>query len=924
MARLVLSQNERLLLHLLELDRHRDDPEVPLAASQEGMAQKLDTGVHGVSRLLSLLEDEGLVSGHLAHVRGAPKRRKAYFLTEKGKNTALGIRSDISMRKVVVEHEGKAQEMTLEEAVRRIASVTGATPGFSEMVELARLSDTVRTESFPKPIPSKKCGPEFVERSHGRPRIDLFFGRESEKKALLEKLNDASTFSILLWGIPGIGKSTLASKLFEELSGKKPMFWYAFREWDTEASFLSSLSEFLEALGHSKTVDYLRRGASPAEMFVPLEDDFSGCGAIIFLDDVQKSSPQVTALLSVVMEAAKASRSSKTILLSRSIPQFYSKTDIGNASLELMGLDRDSSWHMAQRLNAKDSIRVVDESHGHPLLLSLMARSRPGKSQGDVSAFIEREVYSVISDQERSVLEALSVFRHPVRTEAIPDANLEVISKLRQRAMLMEQEDGVWTHDLLREFFSAHLDAEKKRLLHSLAGSYCERQPGVEWELESLYHLVEAGDWSNATRVATTNATDLGRDFPEETLGLISRIPLDKDAHKQNAELLFMRGQLHEDLGKQESAFADFEKSLSLLGKDEDAAKRALVLETLAKLQSEIQRWSDSLSGHEKALHLYEESGDREGQIREWINIGGVFRRKGEFSRARDSYSKALSIATRDENRQAQAACLNNLGLLDRDGGNLRDAEMRLKESIRLAHAVADDAGEARGLENLAELYRIELRSNEMISMFLQSSEAFRRAGEPEEFKRVQALCAEAMSEQGRTAEGIALAEAALQRQDLKKRRGLFQKAPRYDNGDVALSSALVELHRSSGDANRARRELARFASFAEALGSQELMARGKLMQAMIHEDLGESALAIKALGEAESILRPIGSSEGLIAVHMRRAAVHEKLGNLEAAAVDLAEAISQADRAGDEYARSLALARLSDLRNRSKAKSPA
>ena len=322
-------------------------------------------------------------------------------------------------------------------------------------------------------------------------------------------------------------------------------------------------------------------------------------------------------------------------------------------------------------------------------------------------------------------------------------------------------------------------------------------------------------------------------------------------------------------------------------------------------------------------MHLYEESGDREGQVREWVNIGGVFRRKGDTVRARDSYSKALSIATRDENRQAQAACLNNLGLLDRDEGELREAEMRLKESIRLAHAVNDDAGEARGLENIADLYRIELRPNETISTLLQSSEAFRRAGEPEEFKRVQAMCAEAMSEQGKTAEAIALAEAALERQDLKKRRGLFQKAPRYDTGDVALSSTLVELHRSSGDTNRARRELARFASMAGTIGSQELIARGKLVQATSHEDLGESDMAIKALGEAESLLRSVGSSEGLIAVYMRRAAVHEKLGNLEAAAIDFTEAVSLADRADNDYARTLALARLSDLRNRSKAKEP-
>ena len=84
MPRPVVSQNERLLLHLLELDDHREEREVPRGASQEGIASRLGTQVHNASRALSVLESEGLVMDRLAHIRGAPKRRRAYFLTEKG------------------------------------------------------------------------------------------------------------------------------------------------------------------------------------------------------------------------------------------------------------------------------------------------------------------------------------------------------------------------------------------------------------------------------------------------------------------------------------------------------------------------------------------------------------------------------------------------------------------------------------------------------------------------------------------------------------------------------------------------------------------------------------------------------------------------------------------------------------------------
>jgi tetratricopeptide (TPR) repeat protein/DNA-binding MarR family transcriptional regulator len=911
---MVLSLSERLILHLSEMDKHKDDPEVPVGASQEGIAQKLGTGVHTISRMLSSVVKEGLVSDRLSHVRGAPRRRKVYFLTQAGMKVALSLRTDVSARKIVLEHDGKAQEMSFADAMRRVGSVSGVTPGFSDMIDLAIANDAIRMEMFPKPAAGKKCSPEFVERSQGRPKVENFFGRDAERKAILERLDSPDTSTVLIWGMPGIGKSTLASKLFDELSGKRTMLWYSFRGWDTESSFLSALSDFLVLTGRTDTENGLKRGSSPAKMFMPLVSDLSECGAVMFLDDIQKCSRQVTSLLSMVIEAARVSKTSKIVLLSRTIPDFFSTAVQGNTIVELSGLDRDSAWHMAQSMNARDSVRIVDESHGHPLLLSLMARSGPGQSKGDVISFIEREVYSAVSEKERRVLEMLSVFRHPVPVDAIPDSDYTVVAGLRQRALVVEQEDGIWTHDLLKDFFSSHLSSEAKMEHHSKAAAYCDGNQGAEWKLETLFHLVEADSWAGARRVAIVNASELASDFPEETLALVSKIPSDSGSDRENAELFFLRGQLQEELGREESALADFEGSLSLLGDEKDVAMRALVLETQARLRAEVKRWSEALSDHQKALHIYEKSNDKAGQTREWINIGGVLRKKGDFTKAREAHLKALSLATQDEDRPAEAACLNNLGLLDRDEGRLGDAEARLKESVRLAHAVKDPSGEARGLENLAELLRVELRLTEMTDLLQESSEAFRRAGEMEEYKRLQAACAVALGEQGKHAEGIHLAEAALQNPDIRKRRGLFQKLPRYDSGDLALSEAIVDLHRSSIDLKRAQKELLRFIEMAGSLGDQAAIARGKLLQAMVQEDAGELQSSAKSIDEAERLLKAIGNSEGLIAVHMRGGALEERRGDLAAAAKHYQEAANQADKVGNEFAKMLARERLASV----------
>jgi tetratricopeptide (TPR) repeat protein len=258
---------------------------------------------------------------------------------------------------------------------------------------------------------------------------------------------------------------------------------------------------------------------------------------------------------------------------------------------------------------------------------------------------------------------------------------------------------------------------------------------------------------------------------------------------------------------------------------------------------------------------------------------------------------------------------------LDWDEGDLLDAEMKFKESVRLAHAIKDHGGEARGLENLASLYKAQLKLGEMTTVLMESSEAFRRAGEIVEFKRLQAACATAMGDQGRVSEGIESCANLLERPELRPRKGLFQKLPRYDSGDIALSSALVDLLRMGGDFKKAEKELVRFSLIAYSIGDPSTQARGMLMLAMVNEDSGNLDEAVKSLEAAETLLRSVGNSEGLIAVHMRSGIVREKRGEDEAAAKHYEEAARQAELSDDEAALAFALENLASIRRESSGK---
>jgi tetratricopeptide (TPR) repeat protein/DNA-binding MarR family transcriptional regulator len=910
---MTVSQNERLMLHLLEMDAHREEPEVPLGASQEGIANRLGTQVHNASRALSGLESEGLVMDRLAHVRGAPKRRRAYFLTDKGHRAAGKVRDDLMRSRVVYEERGNAEEVPLAEAVRRMKALAGSGTSFLDLVDIARESDVLRAEEVSRRFVPPSRAERFVEASFGRPKVASFFGREKERKAVVDHIEgDASV--MLIWGIPGIGKTSLASKVFDELSGRKHLLWHSFHSWDTEEHFVSVLARFLESANRSSTADAVGRGAAAGDLFAPLVSDLTALDAVLFLDDVQKASENLSVVIAIVLEAVRASGRCKAVLMSRELPPFFSRTAEGNAILELSGLDHASAKEFAQREKAKDPVLAADASRGHPLLLSLMSRGGVGESRGDILSFMDREVSMSLTPAQRAVLEILSIYRHPVPPEAIIDGDDTALVALKDRALVVEQESGVWTHDLLREFFASRLSPERRSALHARAAVYCEGRAGSDWALESMHHYVQAGDHASASRVSVRSFAELAEEFPRETLEYLEQAQSHSAPGPGTPDTLFRMAQLCELLGDDPSATKYYELCLGLLPEGDRPEERALILESLGKLKTRGEEWAESFAAHEKALRIYEESGDSDGQVREWLNIGSAHRKHKDFRKARDAYAEALTIVAKREDRAAQAACTNNLALLDWDEGRLKDAETRLRESVRLAHAVKDHVGEAMGLENLAELLRTQARLSEMTSLVLESSEAFRRAGELEEFKRLQAACAESMDMQGRTDEAVDLCRNALSDPELRRRTGLLRMSARFDRGDVALSVTLVGLLRSSGDLKGAESEIGRLSHIADSMDDQVLRAKAMVELSLVRESSGDLDAASRELAKAESLLRSIGDRRGLVAVSLLLGNMEEKRGDYEAARRRYSEAVRQAESLGDETAVAAATSNLESL----------
>lgn len=875
-ARLVLSQREKVILLLHEVDRFRDEAEVPMRACQEGLASALQTQVHNASRALSALQGEGLVIERLAHIRGAGRRRRAYFLTEKGERAAAEISRDLLAQTVVVAEGGEEREMPVERALGALRSRRGRSAGLVDLVQAAgaegRLDiSALRPEGAPPPAP--------VSHALGRPVDPLFSGRSRELSSLLEQVERGGT--AVLWGIPGIGKSALGSRLFDALSPSRPCFWYTIREWDGPASLLRELAGYLRGQGITEAAEAFGRGKGLADLFPALSSDLSKWRGVLILDDVHKASGELELTVNMVVEAARLRGAVGTVLITRTLSPSLSLARPDTSIMELGGLDDAAAEGILRELGTSDPERVLRLSHGHPLILRMSPSSELGP-MGTINTFVE-EVWASLPAAEKGALEQLSVYRAPVEVVALAGTDGGAVASLRRRGLILEEE-GLRAHELVRERIYAMLSRERRLDLHRQAAQHYLGQASGRSALEAFHHRLRSDDRAGALTVLEEKGDMMVEEGPEEVLGALSACTVAAEDGGHPA-VCFWKGEAATALGRMEEAQRAYGEGLRSV--EEGSAWRGRLLEGLANVQREGSRLQEALDTHAKALEEYARQGNLHAQAREWLTIGSLYRRTKEAERGREAARRAMELLPQD--RSIQAAGLNNLAMIDWGEGRLAEAEERLLSSVRLAHQARDASGEARGLENLAMLHQHRCRMEEAVMVLREAAATYLRAGSPRDAARAVVSAAATLRGLGRGDDAIALLEEAV-RSPPRRPEGRWKEAL------AVLLLAKVETLRGMGELRRAAAE------GQEALSRVPPSRRPRLLleMALAHDGLGELDRARDLLERAERELRERGEQGGLVAVLLSKGGLAEKEGDERGAAEIYRAAAWEAERSMD------------------------
>ncbi|MGQ9582851.1 MAG: AAA family ATPase, partial [Thermoplasmatota archaeon] len=439
-----LTVEDWMLVHLLRFTRFASAFEAPWGMTQYGIAEAVGTGQDHVSRAARRLAQRGLVAETKRRVAGVQKRRKVYHLTPEGEAAALAIQSTLERTPVRVTEGGVERSIPLADIVRLMERR-------HTIIELARAIRSDGTLDREGLAASGRA--EEVEPAQVVPATPGFVGRRRELEALKRLIEEKKM--VILHGIAGIGKTSLAARLVQELSPPRPTFWYRFREWDTLRNLLTPFSEFLQREGRRRLRAYL---ASRQEIdlnavcYLVLES-VRELRALLVFDDVHKASDTFTPCFKLLTEVLEKSEGVRALLTTRRLPAFYSRSEVVVrglvAELKLEGLDEEASSQLLRARNIAPAYhrRAFLLTGGHPLALELY---KPGSGEAeerlDINKYIEEEISARLTPAELKVLRMASLHRCPVPAEALlqdPELPYETLQSLVSRSLLMELPGGV-------------------------------------------------------------------------------------------------------------------------------------------------------------------------------------------------------------------------------------------------------------------------------------------------------------------------------------------------------------------------------------------------------------------------------------------------------------------------------------------------
>jgi len=375
-----LTVNERILLHLRRYYTAQKEVEAPQAVTQKGIADAIDIRVTHVPRSVKKLEEEGLIYENVMHITGLDKRRKAYFLTEKGMFSANELKRSLGERRVTFKDaEGNVKEVKIAD----VEETTGLKLTLLDIIGLMDRESILSYSSMELLAKNREEGiiegeTTLFDFPHKVPVISDFVGRKREITSLKSWLSDDSTTIISVVGPKGIGKSSLVAHMIYGLRKKASIYWYDAEKGEGFDDMVETLADFFARLNRTELRSAIRaKEKGQREILKGMKTSLLGSNAILVFDSLDLADKQFHRFISGLSQELDALSGAKILIMHMGATDLVAQEALGSKSyreLELSGLDKESCKSIlgVKKLEKREFERIHKLTEGNPLALKLI------------------------------------------------------------------------------------------------------------------------------------------------------------------------------------------------------------------------------------------------------------------------------------------------------------------------------------------------------------------------------------------------------------------------------------------------------------------------------------------------------------------------------------------------------------------------
>lgn len=792
-----LTVQERILLHLSEYSQIVEQLEVPFALTQEGIALGVGVVRSAIPRAIKKLIARDQVREQLAHVNGLMRRRKIYYLTTEGLIQAVELKNKILPLKIKIitnknqKTECKVSEISkkinqkisvleiisnlnpenifdfLEFKRRQLAAKDGQNLG-KEIIagkgsEIARRGSVSSEATVDKLPPEPKSAISSIDQEimgnvyfiDKAPQISYFVGRKVELEKIHQYIDSNNCKMMVIHGIAGIGKTTLAVKLLSELKNRFNLVWYRCHEWDTLRNILTSITKFLTVFKRTQLQDYLSTNQTIDlnDVAEVLENELKDLNAIFFLDDFHKVNDQLLALFTLVREMLERIDGIKFLVFTRSIVPFYDRREVLVKKIimemELSGLNEEESKELLEYRNLKidNFTQIYDIIKGHPLSLELLEPDMDIQEQKNIKMYLEEEVLARLSIRERSLLKIASVFRYPIPVEGFfsyekAQISRETVSVLARKSLIKASNGGYEVHDLIRDFFYGYLTPHEKVTYHKKIGEFymsqlkminnllkkkistgllpqilvksskhgnrgfamesdgqglADAEPLLEQRargiLEAQYHFLMANDINRAAEVAIIMGQELlNLSHADEILENLEKIEAGEVSNEYLMDLKILKGDVMGALGNPQSAQEQYHESIAIAEKENNKTKLAELYRKQGLIQEKLHDHEIAIELLNKSLEISKVLGDAKSISDAYGGLGDIYWKMSDFDKSNEFYNKCIEFAEEISDLPGKAKTYLSLGIISAKRG-------QFDESIKYYERCLDILDKGKSME---------------------------------------------------------------------------------------------------------------------------------------------------------------------------------------------------------------------------------